>query len=99
MLYCNYMERDRHTVWIDQDMCTGCEPGPDICYVVAPEMFFLHTDGLAYVKEAGSVDGLDESKEPQHQSINAVEVPVSLLPKVKHAAVECPGEIIFIENA
>ena len=34
-------------VWIDQDLCTG----DGLCAELAPAVFEMHDDGLAYVKE------------------------------------------------
>ena len=34
-------------VWIDQDLCTG----DGLCEEIAPAVFTLLDDGLAYVKE------------------------------------------------
>ena len=38
-------------VWIDQDLCTG----DGLCEEIAPDVFTLLDDGLAYVKEGGTV--------------------------------------------
>ena len=38
-------------VWIDQDLCTG----DGLCEEIAPAVFTLLDDGLAYVKEADDV--------------------------------------------
>ena len=38
-------------VWIDQDLCTG----DGLCEEIAPDVFTLLDDGLAYVKEGGKV--------------------------------------------
>ena len=35
-------------VWIAQDLCTG----DGICAEICPDIFEMHDDGLAYVKEA-----------------------------------------------
>ena len=74
-------------VWIDQDLCTG----DGLCEEIAPDVFTLLDDGLAYVKEGdkvyaepGGVEGL-------------AEFPDSLLDAVIESAEECPGECIFIE--
>jgi ferredoxin len=74
-------------VWIDQDLCTG----DGLCEEIAPDVFTLLDDGLAYVKDSGKVlsdpggaDGL-------------ANVPGSLDEAVIEAAEECPGECIFIE--
>jgi ferredoxin len=74
-------------VWIDQDLCTG----DGICEEIAPDVFTLLDDGLAYVRESGKtlsdpggVDGL-------------AKVPANLEEATIEAAEECPGECIFIE--
>ena len=38
-------------VWIDQDLCTG----DGLCEEIAPDVFVLLDDGLAYVKEGDKV--------------------------------------------
>ena len=38
-------------VWIDQDLCTG----DGLCEEIAPDVFTLLDDGLAYVKDGGKV--------------------------------------------
>ncbi len=74
-------------VWIDQDLCTG----DGLCEEIAPEVFTLLDDGLAYVKDGGKVlsdpggvEGL--AAVPSGQEDATIE-----------SAEECPGECIFIE--
>jgi ferredoxin len=74
-------------VWIDQDLCTG----DGLCEEIAPDVFTLLDDGLAYVKEGskvfnepGGADGL-------------AAIPDGQLDAVIESAEECPGECIFIE--
>ena len=38
-------------VWIDQDLCTG----DGLCEEIAPDVFTLLDDGLAYVREGDKV--------------------------------------------
>ena len=38
-------------VWIDQDLCTG----DGLCEEIAPDVFVLLDDGLAYVKEPDKI--------------------------------------------
>jgi ferredoxin len=38
-------------VWIDQDLCTG----DGLCEEIAPDVFTLLDDGLAYVVESGKI--------------------------------------------
>ena len=74
-------------VWIDQDLCTG----DGLCEEIAPSVFTLLDDGLAYVKEGAKVfsdpggpDGLAAVAENMYD------------PTIESAE-ECPGECIFIE--
>ena len=76
-------------VWIDQDLCTG----DGLCEEIVPQIFFGHSDGLFYVKEAGS----ETPSEPTHTMTESVAVPSALAAATIEAAEECPGECIFIE--
>jgi ferredoxin len=83
-------------VWIDQDLCTG----DGICVEIAPALFQMDDDGLAYVKEAGWSDrfGPGGSGEPARKGPSGtVPIPDNQLDSVIDAAEECPGECIFIE--
>lgn len=84
-------------VWIDQDLCTG----DGLCAEIAPDVFMMHDDGLAYVKEVSwpNLMGPNGSgSEPKYQMAEGLaEVPENLLQDVIEAAEECPGECIFIE--
>ena len=74
-------------MWIDQDLCTG----DGLCVDHCPEVFTLLEDGISYVMADGMVlndPGGSESLAP---------VPVRLEQAVVEAAVDCPGECIFIE--
>ncbi len=75
-------------VWIDQDLCTG----DGLCTDHAPEVFTLLEDGIAYVKQQANV-----LNDPGGSGSLAV-VPASLLLSTVHAAEDCPGECIFIEQ-
>lgn len=75
-------------VWIDQDLCTG----DGLCEEIAPAVFTLLDDGLAYVKEG------DEVKNNPGGSSSPAEVPQDLEEAVTEASEECPGECIFIEK-
>jgi ferredoxin len=80
---------DDMKVWIDQDLCTG----DGLCEEIAPAVFTLLDDGLAYVKEEdGSV-----MSEPGG-SAGMAAVPTDLEEAVVEASEECPGECIFIEK-
>jgi len=74
-------------VWIDQDLCTG----DGLCEEIAPDVFTLLDDGLAYVKESGKVFSDPGGAE------GLAAVPGGLDEAVIEAAEECPGECIFIE--
>ena len=71
-------------VWIDQDLCTG----DGLCEEIAPAVFTLLDDGLAYVKE-----GSDVKNNPGGSQGLAV-VPAELEEAVAEASEECPGECI-----
>ena len=75
-------------VWIDQDLCTG----DGLCEEIAPAVFTLLDDGLAYVKEG------DEIKNEPGGSAGMANVPNDLEDAVVEASEECPGECIFIER-
>jgi ferredoxin len=76
-------------VWIDQDLCTG----DGLCEELCGDIFYGHSDGLFYVKEAGS----ETPKEPTHKMSETVNVPDDLAEAVIESAEECPGECIFVE--
>jgi ferredoxin len=76
-------------VWIDQDLCTG----DGLCTDHCPEVFMLLEDGMSYVREAGMSSPIGPG---QRQSI--VPVARALESNVIDAALECPGECIFIEE-
>jgi len=76
-------------VWIDQDLCTG----DGLCEEIAPAVFRLLDDGLAYVQESAQV-----RSNPGGAAGMAL-VPHDLEETVTEAADECPGECIFIELA
>ncbi len=75
-------------VWIDQDLCTG----DGLCEEIAPAVFTLLDDGLAYVK-----DGATVLSEPGG-SAQMADVPDDLQDAVVEASEECPGECIFVED-
>jgi ferredoxin len=75
-------------VWIDQDLCTG----DGLCEEIAPAVFTLLDDGLAYVKEGAEVKSDPSGAE------GLAQVPSELEEAVTEAAEECPGECIFIEQ-
>jgi ferredoxin len=74
-------------VWIDQDLCTG----DGLCTDHCPEVFVLLEDGISYVHHdswVGNDPGQDKS---------ILTVPARFERAVVVAAVDCPGECIFIE--
>src|SRR6267378_5747749 len=77
-------------VWIDQDLCTG----DGLCEEIAPDVFTLLDDGLAYVKEGDKVYATAKGN-PQGAEGLAV-VPAGQEEAVIESAEECPGECIFI---
>ncbi len=69
---------------------------------VVPDIFEMHDDGLAYVKEVGwpTMYGPDGSAkgEPDYQMASGLAaVTDELLDAVIESAEECPGEYIYIE--
>ena len=78
-------------VWIDQDLCTG----DGLCEEIAPDVFVLLEDGLAYVRESQKIFAEVEGN-LQGASGTAV-VPTGQDDLAVEAAEECPGECIFIE--
>ena len=74
-------------VWIDQDLCTG----DGLCEEIAPDVFTLLDDGLAYVKEGDKVFSDPGGAE------GLADVPAGQEEATIESAEECPGECIFIE--
>ena len=74
-------------VWIDQDLCTG----DGLCIDHCPDVFVQLEDGIAYVAEPDLVlndpggGGSLAKVHPRNEQA------------VIHAALDCPGECIFIE--
>ncbi|MBU1226906.1 MAG: ferredoxin [Actinobacteria bacterium] len=78
-------------VWIDQDLCTG----DGLCEEIAPDVFVMMDDGLAYVREGAKIYAQAEGN-PQGAAGLAT-VPDGQDDATIEAAEECPGECIFIE--
>jgi ferredoxin len=74
-------------VWIDQDLCTG----DGLCEEIAPDVFALLDDGLAYVKEGDKI--FSDPGGPE----GLANVPAGQEEATIESAEECPGECIFIE--
>jgi ferredoxin len=82
-------------VWIEQDQCTG----DGLCEEIAPTVFGLHDDGLAYVKGVGQSALCGEDGTPVNKGTKGlVAVSTELEAAVTEAEGECPGECIHIEN-
>jgi ferredoxin len=71
-------------VWIDQDLCTG----DGLCAEIAPEVFGMADDGLAYVRQDGKMLG--------GGALALASVAAHLREAVAEACEECPGECIFL---
>ena len=78
-------------VWIYQDLCTG----DGLCEEIAPDVFTILDDGLAYVKEGDTVYATAKGN-PQGAD-GLANFPDKLAEAVFEAAEECPGECIFVE--
>ena len=78
-------------VWIDQDLCTG----DGLCAEIAPDVFIMLEDGLAYVQENGKV--FSKARGNPEGAAGLASFDESRLGDVVDAAEECPGECIFIE--
>jgi ferredoxin len=74
-------------VWIDQDLCTG----DGLCTDHCADVFVLLEDGIAYVM----LDGRP-AVDPGGAG-SAVPVPDKHEDAVIAAAIDCPGECIFVE--
>ena len=84
-------KRAHMKVWIDQDLCTG----DGLCEEIAPDVFTLLDDGLAYVKEGSKV--FATAKGNAQGADGLANIPDGQLDGVIESAEECPGECIFIE--
>ena len=74
-------------VWIDQDLFTG----DGLCAEIAPDVFIMRDDGLAYVQENGRIF------ENPGGALGLASFGPELLDAVIESAEECPGECIYIE--
>jgi ferredoxin len=83
---------DDMKVWIDQDLCTG----DGLCEEIAPDVFTLLDDGLAYVKEGPKIYAAAKGNAQGAEGL--AEIPDGQLDAVIESAEECPGECIFIEQ-
>jgi ferredoxin len=78
-------------VWIDQDLCTG----DGLCAEIAPDVFVMMSDGLAYVQENGKIYAAAAGN--LEGSAGLASFSDDRIDDVVEAADECPGECIFIE--
>ena len=76
-------------VWIDQDLCTG----DGLCEEIAPDVFAMLDDGLAYVTDS------DKILSAPGGAAAVAPVPDGREEATIESAEECPGECIFIELA
>ena len=75
-------------VWIDQDLCTG----DGLCTDHCPDVFVLLEDGISYVHDRGYL-GTDPGG-----AGSTVTVVRHDEQAVINAALDCPGECIFVED-
>ena len=73
----------RPRVWVDQDACTG----DGICVQLAPEIFRMNWDGLAYVVADGALLEAPGA---------SVAVDAAVADEVVDAAAQCPGDCIYV---
>lgn len=78
-------------VWIDQDLCTG----DGLCEEIAPDVFVLLDDGLAYVRDGATIYAAEKGNLQGSQGVATV--PAGQEDITVEAAEECPGECIFLE--
>ena len=78
-------------VWIDQDLCTG----DGLCEEIAPDVFVLLDDGLAYVRDGDKIFAESEGNLEGGSGIAVVSAGQEDI--TVESAEECPGECIFIE--
>ena len=78
-------------VWIDQDLCTG----DGLCEEIAPDVFVLLDDGLAYVREGDKIFAAAEGNLEGAEGLATFTD--GQFDLVVESAEECPGECIFIE--
>lgn len=79
-------------VWIDQDLCTG----DGLCAEIAPPVFIMLDDGLAYVQEPDKIYAATHGN--PEGALGLAQIPTNLEEATIEAADECPGECIFIET-
>lgn len=77
-------------VWIDQDLCTG----DGLCTDHCPDVFVLLEDGISYVRDAAAGT---LTSDPGGR-LSMVKVLSKHEAHVIDAALDCPGECIFVEE-
>ena len=75
-------------VWIDQDLCTG----DGLCTDHCPDVFVLLEDGISYVRDEDGNVGNDPGGR-----ISVVTIRPKFDDAVIGAALDCPGDCIFLE--
>ena len=75
-------------VWIDQDLCTG----DGLCTDHCPETFVILEDGISYVRDGEGVHHDPGGPRTSRSSRPGARTLVIA------AALDCPGECIFIEQ-
>ena len=73
-------------VWIDQDLCTG----DGICEEIAPDVFVLLDDGLAYVREGDTIFAEAEGNPQGAEGL--ANFPDDQMDAVVESAEYCPGD-------
>ena len=76
-------------VWVDQDLCTG----DGLCTDHCPDVFMMLEDGLSYVRDSTG----SPQNDPGGQA-SSVAVPRRFEDQTIAAALDCPGECIFLEE-
>lgn len=71
--------------------------GDGLCVEITPDLFFMHDDGLAYVKDVGT-DGYTGKEPTFKMATGLANIPDNLLESTIESAEECPGECIFIQE-
>jgi ferredoxin len=79
-------------VWIDQDLCTG----DALCEEIAPDVFVLLDDGLAYVRQGDTIYATSKGNPQGAEGV--AQVPAGLEDVTRESAEECPGECIFFQE-
>lgn len=76
-------------VWVDQDLCTG----DGLCTDHCPDVFTMLEDGLSYVR-----DSTGSPRNDPGGRASSVTVPSRFVDQTIAAALDCPGECIFLED-